>query len=795
MIDFATPPDVATRLYEAGFWDLVSVVPPDAAISEASGLKDSMRGKVPGKRKADGTWVGYPFTRQPASQRDVGLWDEWGSNIGLLGDYYPAVDIDVDDPEIAALVKELALDVLGTAPVRYGREPRMLLPYRTETPFGRLALQFDHGGKSHTVEVLASGRQYLVAGTHPSGNPYRWAPIPLWELAPDDLVRITRQDVLAFLESLEDLLAQRGIESHQVGTGQQKAAPPQDGLKAPSIDQLRALVRRIPNDETYVDRADYLCFIYAVKAAAQDDPIEGLAIVHDWAARSTTHQNASDDVEHTYEGLNGPYRVGWPWLLDEARKHGINVGPLVFPVAPRPVVEPAELATGEGLGRALALAEGLGQNWRTTTTDLEALHEAMSILPPKERLLVRAVAIGSLQRRLGASEARQVFEATLPGVDHGAFERDGNGRPRLRVLGPDDLDLDTSFLVEDLIPEGGVGGLIADFSLGKTWLLIDLGLSVAFGRPWFGKETKQRPVVFLIAEGNHAFPQRLLGWLVEHGFLEAETTVEEMFEVLDGRVVINRYPARFDDPDFRDGLFRTVEETGAGLVFFDTLGKTLGADQSENDNDVANDITGMLSALTARTGCTAIFTHHVGLKENTRARGASAWEQGLDFAYRVSGSRADLDGGRPVTLHGRKARDFPIPEPREFRLKKLPGLVLRRGGSERSKVVSSAVAVPAVADRLLPLDARVFHYIAEQPGSPKGVICEEVTGGTDRVRAAISRLEAQGAIENRGTDTRHRWHAREGWHVDGQGDVVDLRTVFSDQTPDQETKDEKGDAA
>lgn len=783
---------MATRLYEAGFTDLVSVLPPDAIISETSKLKDFQRGKVPGKRKADGSWVGYPYTDQPASRRDVALWDEWGANVGLLGDYFPAVDIDVDDDNLARVIHDVALERLGPAPSRSGRHPRVLLPYRTAEPFGRLALEIEYDGSSHTVEVLGRGRQYLVAGTHPSGAEYGWKPRPLWQMHPRDLTEIDRDDVLDFFRAVEARLGSHGVQCNRVGAGKLREAPPQHDLEAPDLDTLEELVRSIPNN--YPDRESYIRFMHAVRAAAQEDPVRGLLIFLEWASRWEEY-NDPDEVVTEFEGLRGPFRVGWPWLVDEAQKHGVNVGPFIFDVAPRPVGEPAELAAGEGLGRALALAEGLGQNWRTTTTDLETLHEALSILPPKERLLVRAVAIGSLQRKLGASEARQVFEATLPGVDQGAFERDGNGRPRLRVLGPDDLDLDTSFLVEDLIPEGGVGGLIADFSLGKTWLLIDLGLSVAFGRPWFRKETKQRPVVFLIAEGNHAFPHRLLGWLVEHGFLEAETTVEEMFEVLDGRVVINRYPARFDDPDFRDGLFRTVEETGAGLVFFDTLGKTLGADQSENDNDVANDITGMLSVLTARTGCTAIFTHHVGLKENARARGASAWEQGLDFAYRVSGSRADLDGGRPVTLHGRKARDFPIPEPREFRLKKLPGLVLTRGGSERSKVVSSAVAVPAVADRPLPLDARVFHYIAERPGSPKGVICDEVTGGTDKVRAAISRLEARGAIENRGTDTRHTWHSREGWHVDGQGDVVDLRTAFSDQTPDCETKDEEGDAA
>jgi hypothetical protein len=338
--------------------------------------------------------------------------------------------------------------------------------------------------------------------------------------------------------------------------------------------------------------------------------------------------------------------------------------------------------------------------------------------------------------------------------------------------------------VEELLPEGGVGAVIADFSVGKTWLMIDLGMSIAFGGSWFGKVTKQRPVLFLIAEGNQAFPMRVLGWLVGHGLLPEEVTLEEMFEILDGRVVINRYPARFDDPDFSDGVIATVEATGAGLVIIDTLGKTLGTDQGENDNDVANGITGMLSEVAARTGCTAIFTHHVGLAAKGRARGASAWEQGLDFAYLIVGSREDLDQGRAVSLVGRKARDFSIPPAVGFRLERLPGLSVASKVGAPSVSIDSAVVKPvAPAPKPAPIEARVLMFVPSNPGCAKGPVESGVVGETEKVRTAIAELREMGAIENRGSATRHAWHVVDGWGVSGGGEVVNIREVFVESPP------------
>ena len=222
----------------------------------------------------------------------------------------------------------------------------------------------------------------------------------------------------------------------------------------------------------------------------------------------------------------------------------------------------------------------------------------MSDLPQGERRIVEAAVAKELKNRVGSvHEGRRLFRWYAPPSERGGFTRDQAGAPLLRELTADDVAVEGRYLVEGRVPAGGVGALVSNFSLGKTWLAIDLGLSVAFGCSWLGSEISESPVIFLIAEGHRDFPIRILGWLVEHDLLSEDSTVEEFFEVLDGRVVINRYPTRFDDHVFEEGLIATLEQTGARLLIVDTLGKTLGPEQSENDNDVANEITGLLSRI------------------------------------------------------------------------------------------------------------------------------------------------------------------------------------------------------
>ena len=110
-------PGAARRLFDAGFRDLISVIPPDVELVKRTKVKSASRGKVPGKRVSRDRWCGFPkWTKHKTTLHDAKTWDEWGSNIGLKGDQFPGLDLDTDDGPLSEKVLAFALENLGPCP-------------------------------------------------------------------------------------------------------------------------------------------------------------------------------------------------------------------------------------------------------------------------------------------------------------------------------------------------------------------------------------------------------------------------------------------------------------------------------------------------------------------------------------------------------------------------------------------------------------------------------------------------------------------------------------------------------
>lgn len=316
----------ALKLFDAGYTDLVSVVPPDARISPNSSIDPSQRGKTPGKQGQEG-WYGYPFTKEPTPERvEVEAWTKWKANIGLLGNRFPALDIDSDDPALTRFVMALVDRELGVGPVRTSREPRRLLVYRTEEPFGRMAVKVEHNGQKHLIEWLGLGRQYLVHGRHPSGVDYGWAEghRPLWEVDPGELPMVDHATADAFLDTLMAALLERGVKATRSGDGTLAAekAPEQDTLRAPDLESLRSVVALVPNPADY-GWDEHIRMGYAIKAAAgPDHEPEAFEIWEEWNSRWEAGPNDPDLDAGSWERINPPFRIGWTWLQEQAEDGG-----------------------------------------------------------------------------------------------------------------------------------------------------------------------------------------------------------------------------------------------------------------------------------------------------------------------------------------------------------------------------------------------------------------------------------------------------------------------------------------
>jgi hypothetical protein len=121
--------------------------------------------------------------RIDASTGDIEIWSKLfpqALNTGALTRLMPALDIDIKNPEAADAVEQLVRERFedgGYILTRFGQPPKRAIPFRTNTPFSKIAtgLVAPDGSTDQKLELLCNGQQLVVAGIHPdTGKPYAW---------------------------------------------------------------------------------------------------------------------------------------------------------------------------------------------------------------------------------------------------------------------------------------------------------------------------------------------------------------------------------------------------------------------------------------------------------------------------------------------------------------------------------------------------------------------------------------------------------------------------------------------
>ena len=310
----------AKQLFNAGFTELVSVIPPGAKLSPNSKVAEESVGKAPGIKNNQGLWHGYHWQSAVTTERDAAIMDLHGANVGLKAGRYPGVDIDCTDPMLSDMIVAKCTELLGKTPIRTGLAPKRLLMCATLEPFARMRIRFTYDRRQHLVEILGEGNQYVIKGTHPKTNlPYTWDS----DIIQTPLASLTKENAIALLDALEEELESLGIECQRDGSGNLKseaACVPQDNLKAPSMEALAQAVSLIPND--MADREDYIKFAYAIKAASQDDPETGFEIFWEWCQRWAGGDNKRETVRDDWDRMHPPFEIGADYVFAMAKPYG-----------------------------------------------------------------------------------------------------------------------------------------------------------------------------------------------------------------------------------------------------------------------------------------------------------------------------------------------------------------------------------------------------------------------------------------------------------------------------------------
>ena len=176
-----------------------------------------------------------------------------------------------------------------------------------------------------------------------------------------------------------------------------------------------------------------------------------------------------------------------------------------------------------------------------------------------------------------------------------------------------------------IITQHGLSVMYGAPGAGKSFIALDMALSIAEGIPWQGMQTRQGKVLYIAGEGVGGLGKRLKAWEAHNG-----RQVGENLHVL--QVAVN-----FREQGDVEKLMRSIDREGDGwtCVFVDTVARSLvGAD--ENSATELGLWVAAADSLKAHCKCALVGIHHSG-KDSTRGmRGSSALLGAVDTSLVVA---------------------------------------------------------------------------------------------------------------------------------------------------------------
>ena len=202
------------------------------------------------------------------------------------------------------------------------------------------------------------------------------------------------------------------------------------------------------------------------------------------------------------------------------------------------------------------------------------------------------------------------------------------------------------FIVEGLLTRHGVAVMYGEPGAGKSFLAIDLALSIAYGTHWHGQAVEQGAVLYIAGEGVGGLGKRIKAWQAHY-----DMKGEVPFFVLPTAV-------RFREPEDVERLLRTIDSLGVKFkaVFIDTVARALlgGDENSSTDMGLFID---SCEIVKRHCNCALIAIHHSGKDAARGMRGSTALLGAVDTSVRIM----KKDGNVELSVEKQKDAE-PIPE-------------------------------------------------------------------------------------------------------------------------------------
>lgn len=226
----------------------------------------------------------------------------------------------------------------------------------------------------------------------------------------------------------------------------------------------------------------------------------------------------------------------------------------------------------------------------------------------------------------------------------------------------------TDWLIENYLPTTETTLLFGASHSGKTYLALDIAMSVASGKDWHGNKVKgARPVLIVPSEGRKGLKRRMLTWAYHyHNQVDG-----------DPKIYVHSESVSLDAPHNDDRLqflLSEIERIRPALIIFDVF-SDLVPSTDENSRDFGH-IINRMRQVGQRKDMAVLIIHHTG-KDKTQKkvpRGSSSIYQVADNAYVLTGATLKDAQGRifytDMTLENTKMKEEEPPANAYFRLRK-----------------------------------------------------------------------------------------------------------------------------
>ena len=203
---------------------------------------------------------------------------------------------------------------------------------------------------------------------------------------------------------------------------------------------------------------------------------------------------------------------------------------------------------------------------------------------------------------------------------------------RFHFIDIDDLDvLPLSGLVKGFLEKDLLGSFFGASESGKSFIAVDLALSVASEAPFAGHSVVSPGLVCYIAgEGASGIKNRIGAWCMARGIprrgipFVLSNQSADMLDTESVQTIIEEAEA-------------AAERHGAQPVLFvlDTLSRNFGAGDENSSQDMKSFIDALDTIRLSFPGCTVLTVHHSGHADKSRARGSTVFRAAMDTEYLV----------------------------------------------------------------------------------------------------------------------------------------------------------------